>query len=187
MSNNYDTKPNGKNDTGRPCLYKSSYCRAIIKFFDIPHTREIEVKYTNKKGETWTKCETVANPLPFFEGFANMLEVMCSTVLDWVKEYPEFYESYARAKQLQLEMLARNSLTGLYNSHYAIFATKNLTKWRDKKDIEHSGHTDHTIFFNKLLTKAAALEDDDVPTLDRSGSLAALDSPHEVSGPDTNI
>jgi hypothetical protein len=30
---------------------------------------------------------------------------------------------------------------------------KNISKWRDKKDIEHSGQVDSTLFVNKMLDK----------------------------------
>jgi hypothetical protein len=124
---------------GRPTKYRKSFCKQIIKYFTVDPTRKIEVKYTNRKGEKWSKTEEVANPLVFLSNFAAKIGVCHDTVLEWCKVHPEFSEAYARAKELQKQHLIECGLLGLFNSHFAIFTGKNIADMVDKREVEVGG------------------------------------------------
>ena len=129
---------------GRPSKYDPKYCDEIIKFFDVPHSeRVIASRATGKNDYEKIEYKVVGCSLPFFSGFAHKIGVATMTIQEWSKVHPEFSCAYARAKELQHIMLHENTLKGLYNPHYAIFAAKNITDWRDKVEIEH-GLTDET-------------------------------------------
>lgn len=119
---NYETKPNGKNDTGAPSKFKPEYCRELVDWMD-------KEPYKTEDGKR------IPNDLPTFEKFSHHLNVTIQTLLNWCDEYPEFLESYKRAKQLQLDFWRTNSLLGLYPPGFACFAGKNMFEWRDK--LEH--------------------------------------------------
>ena len=123
---------------GRPSKYDPKFCEAIVRFFDVPHSRIITIKTTGKNDYCKEEEKEVANALPFFSGFARKIGVVHDTLLEWKAKYPEFSVSFTRAKELQEEMLVANSLKGLYDSRYAVFASKNITKMRDKVELEHA-------------------------------------------------
>lgn len=128
---------------GRPTKYKKVFASMLVEYFSIPATYEKEVVFTNKKGETYSKFETVANDIPTFEGFAESIKVDDKTLERWSKaktpagrpKFPEFCRAYSRAKQLQKEILIKNTLAGRYNSQFAMFYAKNVTDLRDKIEL----------------------------------------------------
>lgn len=128
---------------GRPTKYKNEFCQMLIDWFDIEPTIEKEVIYTNKKGETWSKFETVAVDIPTFEGFSHSIDVEDRTLENWYKakrsngspRYPDFFRAYNRAKQLQRKILVTNALAGRYNSSFAMFYAKNVTDMREKVEV----------------------------------------------------
>jgi hypothetical protein len=103
------------------------------------------VTYAYKNGDTREREIEVANDLPFIEGFANSIGVHRDTLHEWTKRHPEFSDAYKRAKQLQRVMLWSNGLKGLYAQPYAILTTKNITDWRDQKDIDLKTDNTHKI------------------------------------------
>jgi hypothetical protein len=120
---------------GRPTSYNPKYCKEIIEFFEQDRSRDVEKTHTNRKGDTWTSYEEVANPLPFYQDFAKQIGVTHQTLINWTKKHPEFFEAYKAAKQLQESFLINNALLGLFNSSFSIFTAKNILGWRDVKDI----------------------------------------------------
>ena len=132
-----DNKVIEKHAGGRPTTYKPEYCKMIIEYFDVDPTKVVETKYTNKKGETWTKDEIVANALRFLSMFAYSIGSNPQRLLEWCKEFPEFQEAYTQAKELQKQHLIECGLLGLFNSKFAIFTAKNITTMRDKVEVDH--------------------------------------------------
>lgn len=128
---------------GRPTKYKKAFARMLVEYFSIPATYEKEIVFTNKKGETYSKFETVANDIPTFEGFAESIQVDDRTLERWSKaktstgrdKHPEFCRAYNRAKQLQKQILIKNTLNGRYNSQFAMFYAKNVTDLRDRLEL----------------------------------------------------
>lgn len=122
---------------GRPTKYKSEYCKAIIEFFSIEPTKEIDVVTTFKNGTTRETTEERPNHIPFFADFAAKIGVTDATVVNWTKKHEEFLSAYMRAKALQKQHLITCGLLGLYNPKFAIFTAINITDMRDKQIIEH--------------------------------------------------
>ena len=136
--------------TGSPTKYKPEYCQAIIRFFSVKHFKVVRKKQ-------------IANPIPYLKDFAwRICKVDYVTVNGWSKDYPEFGYAYTIAKSLQETMFVSNSLKGLYDSRFAIFAAKNMFGWVDKTEIDH-GVTDELLekFKDKpthdLITESARL------------------------------
>lgn len=142
MSECAENKP--KHPGGRPTKYRPEYCEKIVKFFDIDTTREVEVTTTTKSGSITRRTEERANHLRFLDGFARSIDVTHDTLLEWCKRHPEFSVAYTRAKALQKEHLATCALLGLYNPIFSKFLAVNITDWRDKQDVEHSGNLTFT-------------------------------------------
>lgn len=157
-----------KRKRGRPTKYKAIFCEQIISFFHRDHTFESKTSHTNKKGETWTSYETKANPVPLMCSFSEYLNVTVSTLFEWEQKHANFSKAISRAQELQLEHLAAVTGMGLYNSNWAVFMAKNISKWRDKKDIEHSGKVDSSIFINDMARKAAEAERDEADIFARN-------------------
>lgn len=132
-------KKRATNKAGRPTKYKEEYCRQIIEYFDIEPTREVDVVTTFKNGTTRESTEERPNHLPFFANFAYSIGSNPQRLLEWCKKFPKFQEAYTRAKALQKQHLVVCGLLGLFNSKFAVFTAKNITEWRDKQELEHSG------------------------------------------------
>ncbi|MBI5402493.1 MAG: hypothetical protein HY959_03770 [Ignavibacteriae bacterium] len=130
------------NKGGRPTKYKEDYCDDIIKYFDIEPTRTITERFFYKNGDEKEKEIEVANELPTIEGFCRTIKINKSTLHEWVKAHKEFSNAYNVAKDLQVDLWLKNSLKGLYNPTFSIFAGKNMFGWRDKQEFDHTskGH-----------------------------------------------
>lgn len=111
---------------GRPTDYNPKYCEEIIEFFD---------------KEPWEETENGRVPckLPTLARFAVDRGVCRETVWNWSQTHPEFFNAIKRAKAIQEDLLVQNGLTALYDKTLSIFCLKNLSDWKDKKEVEHSG------------------------------------------------
>lgn len=157
----YPLNENAPRKPGGPkTKYKRRYCKDIIAFFSRPHFITKTIHYTSTKGKPWTREETTARPVPLMCEFAHNISVYHSTVLDWVKQFQEFHEAFIHAQTLQLAHLNAVTGSGSYNAHWAIFMAKNVSAWRDKKDIEHSGGIGVDLFVDSMITKAGEAQDD---------------------------
>lgn len=134
-----ENMPQKRRKIGRPSKYKPIYCEQLISFFNREHTFEGSITHTNKKGDTWTSYQTKANPVPLLVDFAQWLGVGTTTLQRWEQQHDAFRVAITHAQDLQLAHLSTVAGMGLYNSNWAVFMAKNISKWRDKKDIEHSG------------------------------------------------
>jgi len=124
------------------------YAEELIEHFDVDFSRS-ELKGTVQgKGDFYKEeFTTVANYLPMFEGFAKKKGITAKTLRQWAREmqedgvtprFPAFSSAYARAKDLQQEMLLANGLQGYYNPIFAKFVAQNFTELRDKQAIDHT-------------------------------------------------
>lgn len=135
--------------TGRPTKYKPEYCEAIETFFNVEPWEDVEIEYTNKKGDTWTKTDRRANRIPTFHAFAASIGVNEDTVVEWAKHHDDFSAAYKRAKELQKWFLIENGLNNLYNATFAIFTAKNITDMRDRQEVTgaEGGPVEHRIIY----------------------------------------
>jgi len=151
-----ETKPPktfNKFKLGRPSKYQPKYCQKIIEYF----TQELffdRVKsvITQKSGSEIINYEMVPNPPKFLNAFAYEIGVDDKTLENWTKHFPDFFLAYTRAKQIQREHIVSLANMGLYNSNFATFTMKNISSWRDKKDLELSGKVDAQLFFETMLS-----------------------------------
>jgi hypothetical protein len=115
---------------GAPTKYKPEYCKTIVEFFDCKPTAEEVAKRKLNQGLI---------EFPTFEKFAALNDVHVETLLNWCKEYPEFFESYKKSKEMQKSFLIQMGLNGMYAPAAFCFVAKNCTDMRDKSEVEHSG------------------------------------------------
>ena len=118
---------------GRPTKYKPEYCKAIIEFFSGDITKKEKITSITKSGVVEHYVE-VPEKLPLFSAFARSIGVDEDTIVNWTKEYPEFFGAYTRAKALQKEFLIHNGIAGRYDTKFAMFVAVNVTNMKDKQD-----------------------------------------------------
>lgn len=122
-------------------LYKEEYCQKMIDFFNVPHT------VINNEGKE------VANILPTFEKFAVSIDVHRDTLHEWQKEenvekYPNFSDTYKKAKALQDDMVNDLAMRGFYNPTYTIFWAKNRLGMKDKQEVEQTGNAQQVVYID---------------------------------------
>jgi hypothetical protein len=124
-----------KHAGGAPSKYDPKYCKMIKDFFNKKcYESQILIK-AYKDGSTEEKHVEIPCDLPLFEKFAKKIKVHRETLLNWTKQYPEFFDAYKEAKDSQSEILITNGLRNNYAQPFAIFAAKNVIGWKDRQDI----------------------------------------------------
>lgn len=146
----YVTKPNGKNDTGRPCLYNPEYCKDIVDYFcNAPRTERVLKSHTTGKNEyEKDEYETIPCELPTIGKWARKIGVTHRTVDEWAKEYKEFSLALEEAKSVYKDFLNDNGLAGYYSSIYAKFVATNTTDMKDKVEQQLTGKDGGAIIIN---------------------------------------
>ena len=138
---------------GRPAKYKKKYAKMLIEFFDVEPYIDKELPHYKNGQHVWTDFKRLPNKLPTLHSFATKIGVHRETLLNWANEkidpdengsienrkYPEFFDAYMRAKDMQEEFLIQNGLSGLYPPASYVFTAKNITSMKDKSHIEQSG------------------------------------------------
>ena len=135
--------PVDKNAHGRPPKYRDEFAEQLIEFFKQPPTREVVVK--DAKGNETTQI--LPGFFPTLARFATNIGVCRDTLHDWSVaknldgslKHPRFSDAYKIAKSLQEANLVEGTITGAYNSTFAIFTAKNVLGWRDKVEQEITG------------------------------------------------
>ena len=145
---------------GRPTKYKPTYCKQIIKFFDIEPYIKAKKTFTPKNGATITEEVLIPNPPVFLVDFAKKIGVTHDTLIEWTKVHPAFSEAYAHAKRIQENIIAKNGLLKLYDGNFAFKTLVNTAGWR--------GET-------KTVEITATLED-------RLAGLLTADAPKQIEG-----
>jgi len=105
-----------ENPIGRPSLYKPEYCQKIIELAE--------------KGEY----------LPVF--WAVSLGVHKDTLHEWCSKYPDFSDSYRRAKCIGEAFCAKNVVLACEREINPRGYERTLIScfnWGEKKEVEHSG------------------------------------------------
>lgn len=120
---------------GQPTKYKPEYCKAIIDYFSIEHTEEVETSHTNTKGEVWKSDELRANPFPTIEGFAAKMGITAETLVNWSKKHKQFFTAYIRAKELQKDFLLDNALSKRFDGNFGKFVAINCCGMKEQSDI----------------------------------------------------
>lgn len=111
---------------GRPTDFKEEYTQKLIDYFSVKPYEEINGKL-------------VASDIPTLAGFACLIGQHRETLRNWCEQSPEFFAAFQKAKEFQENWLAVNGNKGLINPAFGIFTAKNVTTWRDKREMELSG------------------------------------------------
>jgi hypothetical protein len=128
---------------GRPPKYRDEFADQLIEFFSQAPTREVTVR--DKSGNETTQI--LPGTFPTLARFATNIGVTRETLHDWATsktadgelKHPKFSYAYKKAKDLQEANLVEGTITGAYNSTFAIFTAKNVLGWRDKVEQEITG------------------------------------------------
>lgn len=129
-------KPPGYAGLGRPTLYREEYAAALVQFFDAEPFTEVQVPQPNGS----VRLQRMATDPPMLSTFARTIGVSRSTLDNWATalkddgtpRHPEFFEAYARAREMQEALLARGGVLGLYDPRFLAMAMKNLCGWQDQ-------------------------------------------------------
>lgn len=139
-------KKSTKHPGGRPTKYKPELCEDLVKFFSRPL---YIIKKTRKfiDGQEEIIEESVPNETPWLIDWVMKHDLCVDTPANWAKQYPEFFRAYNTAKSLQERFLAELGIKGDHSGFMTFQALKNVSGWRDKTDVEHSG----SININKVM------------------------------------
>ncbi len=107
---------------GRPTDYDPKYIEEITEYFNREPYK--------KEGNKLIPCD-----FPTLAGFAVKIGVHRFTLYNWGEKHSEFSDAIKKAKEFQEHIMVTNSMKGLYNTAFSIFAAKNLISWSDKQDI----------------------------------------------------
>jgi hypothetical protein len=129
---------------GRPkgsgTKYERKYCELIIEYFEElaqAETRELAPVMIDQVGEKSsfqkTEVRRICAELPTIEGFAVRIKIPSTTVRQWAKDHEEFAVAYARAKDIQRQLLVDRGLTRQYDPQAFAFVAKNITDMTDRQ------------------------------------------------------
>lgn len=142
-----------ENKLGRPTDYKPEYVEALIEYFSEPPYKEVMKKIVTKDGDVVEVPEYEATDFKSLAGFAVSIGVHRETLLNWTKQYPDFFDAYKRAKEYQENFLLINGNKELIHPAFSIFTAKNIIGYRDRQPDE----VDKTVIniSNELTDKVA--------------------------------
>lgn len=116
-----------KKDHDLSCKYKDEYCDMLLEYFSNVEREIIYEEFYFPDGSLKGKRPVQVLPpkLPTIEGFANKIGVIHQTMLNWCKDYPQFNNAYARAKQIQKDIIMTNGAQKQYDSNFSKFLLMN--------------------------------------------------------------
>jgi len=115
--------------------YKPEYCDAIRRWFDVPHTKTVEV-VIQVRDRTIMKQELQPVAPPHMSAFARSIGTTNATLRDWAAKYPEFQVAYQDAKDMFEEHIVDGALLGQFNPQFTKFVAVNRTDMRDKTAVD---------------------------------------------------
>ena len=147
-------EPLNRHAGGRPpgsgSTYRPEFCRALIDYFEcLAQAPERELAPTtttigSDKGVSQkAEVRRICAELPTIEGFAVSVGIPSSTIRAWAAPDgpggPEFRAAYARARDIQRQVLVDRGLTRQYDPTAFMFVAKNITDMRDVRQLEGTG------------------------------------------------
>lgn len=155
----------GKVGQGANCKFKPEYAQRLVKFFQ-KDAHKVQTDF--KTGLT----THVFDSWPTFQRFAAEIGVTTDTLHLWATEIdpdtkelrrPEFSASYARAREVQQDLLMQGGMSGAYQSGFATLAAKNILGWKDKVESDNT-HVIREVdtaaldaIYNQRLAESAAM------------------------------
>jgi len=128
-------RENLKRSIGRPTRYRREFAERVIDYFMRARPyRTINTMFGPKE---------IAADLPTLAGFAMEIGVHRETLNNWASEttkdgrlkHPEFFDAIKKAKTIQEDIWATNSLRKLYDRTFAIFFGKNNLDYVDRVHV----------------------------------------------------
>ena len=150
---------------GRPkgsgTRYSPKYCDEIVAYFEMmaaKDTRELAPVVVTQDGDKSsfqkTEVRRICAELPTIEGFAVSIKIPSTTVRGWAKDHEEFAVAYARAKDIQRQLLVDRGLTRQYDPQAFAFVAKNITDMNDRQVI--AGDPDAPLAARLILVDAGS-------------------------------
>lgn len=141
---------------GAPTKYREKYCKELLEYFSAPPYER------TPKG--LKSCE--AGDYPSLAGFAIRIGVNRVTMFNWLKEFPEWAEALALAKDYQENWILVNGLKGNVPPQFAQFVAINNLDYRSKAKDEAPDTVINNVgldindpdFEKKFLLRKAELE-----------------------------
>lgn len=121
---------------GRPSAYRPEFAERLIDFFTVEPYTEVDVPQPSGL----VKRQRMATDPPMLQEFARRIGVTKETIDNWATainpdgtpRYPEFFDAYARARELQESLFSRAGMLGVYEPRFLAMAMKNLCGWQDQ-------------------------------------------------------
>ncbi len=139
---------------GRPSSYRPEYAAAMLAFFDVETTREVE--YKDREGKIRVKL--VLNRFPTIERFADSIGFSTQTLYNWQNaktetgeaRYPEFLDAFVRAREKSVALLIEGTMAGLYEQNFTRFLLVNYSSLREKPADKGDEGTDGPVDRSRL-------------------------------------
>jgi hypothetical protein len=135
----YNIRPDGKNDVGRPPIeFKPEYCQNIIDYFkNASKTKRVLKSHTTGKNEyEKDEYEEIACELPTLTKWRLLNGIGKSTFYKWKDTIKEFSDALDEVSEIYKDFLNDNGLGGYYNPLYTKFVATNTTDMKDKTETD---------------------------------------------------
>lgn len=153
----------GGRPKGSGTKYEAKYCDEIVAYFEklaAEEVRELSPVTIDQEGDksSYQKTEVrrICAELPTIEGFAVSIKIPSGTIKQWARDHEEFADAYARAKDIQRQLLVDRGLTRQYDPQAFAFVAKNITDMRDTQVI--AGDADAPLAARLVLVRAGTQE-----------------------------
>ncbi|MFZ6015037.1 MAG: terminase small subunit [Patescibacteria group bacterium] len=134
-------KVKAKRPPWRPTKWKKEYNEMIVKFFEQALEQPYIIHY-----DKFEKPHHILEPLPTLESFAHSIDVDIDTMERWAKDekkYPGFCGAFARAKEIQKNLIIVRAEAGASNAGFATFLLKNNHGMKDKSEVDQNVKIDN--------------------------------------------
>lgn len=154
MAKSITDRPLLKPGPRNPSKYRPELCESLISFFEIEPIVYIKEVTTYKDGTTNEKEVPRASSTPYLIHWCRQNNICPDTIAEWRSRYPEFCRALIIAKQLQEAFIAECGLKEAHNAFMSFQALKNVSGWRDNREIEVTG--DLSVEMNEIMKKYGA-------------------------------
>lgn len=104
---------------GRPSSYRPEYCARLLQYFSG------KISYTLNTTDKGSQQVMPGSELSTFQGFAAEIGVTVDTLLDWTQQFPEFFQAYTQARQLQADQIMRATFSQACPPNFAALLLSN--------------------------------------------------------------
>ncbi len=113
----------------------------IVKYFERVQEQPYTIHY-----DKLLKPHHILKPLPTLESFAHSIDVDVDTLENWTKnekKFPGFFGAFARAKEIQKNLIIVRAEAGASNAGFATFLLKNNHGMKDKSEVDQNVKIDN--------------------------------------------